>query len=706
VYVNGEFAGHRPYGYSDFYVRLDQRLRAGTENVIRVEAVAYEDSRWYSGAGIYRNTNLIVGGVVHVALDGVRIQTPAIDTERAVIVVHTRVENDGATPAATTVRTEIIDPSGTVVGWDAAPLTIPSGRIEILRQRIQVASPNRWSVEAPNLYQCRTVLTVGGDDIDVEATTFGIRTLQLDAVHGLRVNGEPVDLRGACVHHDNGVLGAATINRADEGRVQLLKAAGFNAIRSAHHPMSKAMLHECDRVGMLVMDEAFDMWAFPKTTHDYAASFPDWWEADLEAMVVKDLNHPSVILYSIGNEIPDIGSPVGAAQGRAMADLIYAIDDTRFLTNAVNPLTACGPELFARTGERDTEPHADGVGVNTVLTGSWRFLRRLLRQDLVDMRTVESFAAVDVAGYNYLESRYELDHERHPNRIIVGTETFPTQIDANWKQVRDNPHVIGDFTWTGWDYLGEAGVGRIEYGDTPPSTQSPFHGPYPWLTAWTGDLDITGHRRPISYWREIVFGLRHDPYVAVRRPVGNGRLVTHSSPWSSTDAIAPWSWPGADGTLLTVEVYSDAEEVELLLGGVSVGRAHKGEAHRFRAEFEVEYQPGELIAIARRQDTEVGRCSLRTATGSVLLDVRSDRDVLRADDTDLAFVEIALVDAQGTVHTDADRFVTVVVEGPAVIQGIGSAEPCTEKRSRAPDTGRLTAGCWLWCDRRMRARRW
>ena len=684
VYVNGDFAGHRPYGYSNFYVRIDPLLRAGTENTIRVECVAHEDSRWYSGAGIYRNTKLLVGGTVHIALDGVRIKTRDIDDERAVVVVETNVENDSASPVATTVRTEIVDPSGVVAAWDASPLTVPPGRGEKLRQRIPLVTPNLWSVTEPFLYRCRTVLTVGEDDVDHEATTFGIRSLQLDAVHGLRVNGEPLKLRGACVHHDNGVLGAATIDRAEERRVELLKEAGFNAIRSAHHPMSKAMLDACDRIGMLVMDEAFDMWTSPKTTHDYAASFPEWWETDLAAMVVKDLNHPSVILYSIGNEIPDVGTPAGAAQGRAMASIIHSLDDTRFITNAVNPMTACGPELFARTENSNTDRDVDGLGVNTLMTGFWRFLPRILRQDMVDERTAESFAAVDVAGYNYLESRYEIDHEKHPNRVIVGTETFPTQIDANWKQVRDNAHVIGDFTWAGWDYLGEAGVGRIEFGDVPADMPGPFHGSYPWLTAWTGDLDITGRRRPISYWREIVFGLRADPYLAVRRPANHGLLITHSSPWSATDVVASWSWPRAVGKPVTVEVYSDAEEVELFLGGGSVGRAPVGRDFRFRAEFEVEYRPGELVAVAYRAGIEVGRSSLRTATGAVYLDVRADRDAIRADDADLAFVEITLADADGTVHTDIDRLVTVVVEGPAELQGVGSAEPCTEETFSGP----------------------
>jgi beta-galactosidase len=283
-------------------------------------------------------------------------------------------------------------------------------------------------------------------------------------------------------------------------------------------------------------------------------------------------------------------------------------------------------------------------------------------------------AALDVVGYNYVDARYELDHRLFPNRVLVGSETFPPAIDRYWKLVREMDHVIGDFTWTGWDYLGEVGVGRTDYSEG----QTSLIAPYPWLTAWCGDIDITGARRPISYYREIVFGLRSDPYIAVQLPEHHGKKPSYQK-WSWTDSIASWSWEGYEGRPVVVEVYADADEVELLLGGVSLGRRPAGEANRFRAEFETTYEPGELVAVAYRGGQAVGRHSLRSASGPVRLDLRADRDVLRADDSDLAFVEIELVDADGTVFTNADRAVAVSVTGPAHLQALGSANPRNEE---------------------------
>jgi hypothetical protein len=304
------------------------------------------------------------------------------------------------------------------------------------------------------------------------------------------------------------------------------------------------------------------------------------------------------------------------------------------------------------------------------------FMNELGASELVGRRTAESFDVLDVAGMNYMDGRYEADRERFPRRVIVGSETFPDQIDRLWRLVRDNPHVIGDFTWTGWDYLGEAGVGRVAFADEP--TAGGFAAPWPWLLAWVGDIDITGQRRPASYYREIVFGLRSDPTLAVQRPERHGQDVV-ATPWAWTDSVGSWSFAGAEGKPVTVEVYSDADDVELLLDGRSLGSASAGEKERFRALFEVTYQPGELTAVARTGGEETGRCSLRSATGPVRLAGSAERDVVRADGTDLAYVDLTLEDAEGTVFLGRDRAITVAVEGPAVLAGFGSAAPATEE---------------------------
>jgi beta-galactosidase len=687
VYVNGDLAAHRPSGYADFVVEIDHLLRFGEPNDLRVEVRARDDSRWYTGAGIYRSVWLLQAGPLHLAPGRLEILTPDITDDVATVAVCVTVRNRSVTGSDARLRTEVVDGDGSVVARDEAEVTTVPGGAVTARRRLYVTRPRRWGPDDPHLYTCRVTLLSGGQVVDEESSTFGIRSLSVDPLHGLRINGQPILLRGACVHHDNGPLGAATIDRAEERRVELLKAAGFNAIRSAHNPLSKPMLAACDRLGVLVMDEAFDMWGEPKSEDDYALRFPDWWEADIEAMVRKDVNHPSVILYSIGNEIPEAGRPHGARLGRALAEKIRSLDGSRLVTHAISGLLVGGSELFdeLRRGVSAADPGTDDeAGVNTALTNLADRLNRLMVSPVIARNSEESISYLDVAGYNYMESRYELDRDLYPNRVIVGSETHPPAIDRGWTEVLRQPHVIGDFTWTGWDYLGEVGIGRTVYGEPETSSGPPsFMGDYPWLTAWCGDIDITGHRRPQSHYREIVFGLRSDPYLAVRRPEHHGETAA-GTPWSWSDAVSTWSWDGFEGKPITVEVYADADEVELLVNGRAVGTQPAGPAHRFRAEFETVFEPGLLEAVARRGGEERGRTSLRSAAGPVLLDARVDRPVIAAHAGDLAFVGLNLVDAEGALHSSADRQVRVEVQGAGVLQALGSANPAGEEGFTGP----------------------
>ncbi len=447
------------------------------------------------------------------------------------------------------------------------------------------------------------------------------------------------------------------------------------------------MLDACDRVGMLVMDEAFDMWTVPKSDDDFARSFSEWCEADVAAMVRKDFNHPCVVMYSIGNEIPDVGTTAGVIWSRRLAEVIRALDSTRLVTNGINALLALGDEAMAAVFS-DMRGVDSEAGVNTQMSEAFDRMALAMRHEIVDAKTAAAFATLDVAGYNYLESRYDMDHELHPNRVIVGSETYPASIDTNWTYIESHPHVIGDFTWTGWDYLGEAGIGRVVWSADDADVTSGFHGSYPALTAWCGDIDITGHRRPVSYYREIVFGLRAAPYIAVERPGHVGEKPAFALPWSWSDTVSSWTWTAHEGKPVRVEVYADADEVELLVNGGSIGRARTGAKNRFRAEFETTYEPGEIVAVAYRAGAECGRMALRSATGDVLLDVDVDRSELAADGRDLAYVTITLVDADGTPYNNADRKVAIELDGPGVLQGFGSANPSTEERFA--DTVRTT----------------
>jgi beta-galactosidase len=688
VYLNGEFVAQRPSGYAAFLAELDGFLRYGEENTIRVECRAHEDSRWYTGAGVYRPVHLLVADLVHVAPDGVRVTTPDVDAHRAVVAVTTTVRNVSRETRSPRLTTRILGAAGNVVAQASTPITIRPGRSEVSRVRLPVISPALWSVDQPALYTVDTMLTEAEHVLDLDRTTFGVRTLQVDTEFGLRVNGDRVDLRGACLHHDNGLLGAAGIARAEERRVEILKAAGFNAIRSAHNPISRATLEACDRIGMLVLDELTDVWTRPKSPFDYSVAFPEWWERDVEAMVAKDFNHPSVVMYSIGNEIFEVGSGIGSGWGRRLAEKVRSLDDTRFVTNALNGLVAIADQL----GDVFYGGAAGDTDINSLISSMGDLMGHLSASELVTVATEESAGVLDVVGLNYADSRYALDRDLFPHRVIVGTETFPGHIDELWRLVRENPHVIGDFTWTGWDYLGEVGIGRVDY---PDETYVPtgFTGGYPWLTSWVGDIDITGVRRPQSYYREIVFGLRHDPYIAVHRPEHHGK-ASWSTPWAWTDTLSSWSWGVPNGSPVTVDVYAIAQEVELLLNGRSLGRFQVGKEKAFLTRFEVSYMPGELTAVAYEGEDERGRTSLRTATGTVSLSAEADREVLRADDADLSYIAVSLRDATGTLVTDQDRAISVTVTGPGLLAGLGTGRP----RSQEPFHG---SQCTLFDGRAM-----
>jgi beta-galactosidase len=670
VYVNGDFAGQHPYGYSNFYIKADRFLKYGEENEIRVVTKSSDDSRWYTGTGIYRNTKIMVANLLHIAVDGVKITTPEISSERAIVAVATVVENEGFNPQTTSVVTEIVDAKGNIVALDKAPLTAFAGESVTLRQRLYVRKPRLWSVDTPYLYTSRTRVMDGENILDEETNTFGIRSLSLDAEDGLRINGEVVKLRGACIHHDNGVIGAVTIERAEERRIEILKEAGFNSIRMSHYPASKAMIQACDRLGMLVMDESFDVWTENKSSYDYALNFPTWWEQDIQAMVDKDFNHPSVIMYSIGNEIPETGSANGAAWGRKLAEKIRSLDPTRYVINSINGFVSVQNTLV-----KMMRSNMQG-DVNTAMANAFDMIKRVQAHELVTHSVAESFAAVDIAGYNYADNRYVMDKELFPNRVICGSETFARDIVGNWKLVKENGHVIGDYTWTGWDYLGESGLGRVTYEGSIMTNGA--SGAFPWLTAHCADIDIIGNRRPLSYYREIVFGLRTQPYIAVGRPEHYGKQFS-MMPWSWSDSISSWSFEGYEDKPVKVEVYSGADEVELLINGISVGKAVTGEKNEFKAEFDTVYTPGEIVAVAYTKGIETGRISLMSAGSTVNLKVEADRTQLLNDDNDLSFVSISLVDENGILKPLADRKVTVNVEGAGTLQGFGSANPKTEE---------------------------
>jgi len=674
VYVNGDFAAQRPNGYAGFAVALDPFLRFGEENTVSVEVRTHEDSRWYAGAGLYRNVWLVTTEPVHIPLDGVRITTPVIEPDLASVVTTVDVANETRHTRTVRVETEIRGDSGDVLSSQNAPITLLPGTTGRVHLRHYLAEPALWNVDDPRLHVARTRVSEGDALLDEDESVFGVRSVTVDPVRGLRINGRSVKLRGGCIHHDNGPLGSAAHPRAEERRVELLKAAGYNAVRSSHNSISRAFLDACDRHGLLVWDETSDVWTKTKTAFDYSLDFPEWWERDVESMVAKDFNHPSVIMYSIGNEIFETGTPIGSTWGRALAEKVRSLDGTRLITNAINGMVSAMDVLAAQTpaGDASAEGTAS-TNVNAFMASMEDMGNVIGASDVVSDRIEQAQSQLDVSGVNYAEARYAIDAERHPNRIMVGSETYPRALDRIWPLVEKHPTVIGDFAWTAWDYIGEAGLGRVNYPDASDAPQG-ASSPYPWLLAQSGTIDILGYRRPISFWRETVWGLRDEPYIAVHRPEHHGREVFIGA-WSWDDVVSSWSWDAPAGSPISVDVYSDADEVELRRDGIAVGRARVGVDKAFIASFETEYHPGELTAIAIRDGKEVGVSSLRSRSENIGLLLTADRTELRPDGTDLAFVAVELVDADGVLATDAAASVSLEIDGAGVLAGFASAQP-------------------------------
>ncbi len=476
------------------------------------------------------------------------------------------------------------------------------------------------------------------------------------------------------------MIGAHTLDAAEERRVRIMKQSGYNAIRSAHNPLSRATLRACDRHGILVMDELTDAWRRPKSNFDYSLDFEEWWERDLESMIAKDANHPSVIMYSLGNEIAETATARGIALNRAMAERTRELDPTRFVTNCINGfLNLISPQddeklaqKSAAARESGQPPHKNLIVILNFLMGVLeKTLPRLVRLPAVDTRTRQVYAALDIAGYNYMLGRYRKDAARHPQRVIVGSESNPVETVDIWHEVEQLPHVIGDFAWTGWDYVGEAGIAVVRYNE-----KRQLYAPWPGLLAGTPVIDITGHRQTQSFLNEIVWHHTRGPHLAVQRVDHAGEQRTCRA--GRTDSIRSWSWDGCDGRVATVEVYADAARVELRLDDLLVGSAPAGPDAKYLATFSVPYRPGRLVAIAYdERGGEIGRDELHSASDSLELRVVPESEALRADGVDLVYVPIELTDLAGIVRPLADRMVSVDVAGPGTLLGFGSAEPIT-----------------------------
>ncbi len=663
IKLNGNYIGKHPFGYSNFYLDMTKFLKYGEVNrlTVSVKNAAGFTSRWYSGEGLYRNVNLYVAEFLHILPEGVKISTPEADSDISDVVIVTEIESCKEGYRRIKLVSEIFDMAGNKVGENSSPAHIECAESITLRHHVFIRNAKLWSPDEPNLYYCKSKLYDGDELADEMENHFGIRKIQFDPKYGLRLNGKQIKLRGGCFHHDNGVIGACAFHRAEERKIELFKKAGFNALRSSHNPASKALLDAADKIGMLIMDESFDMWNIEMTENDYSLYFEEWWQRDLKAMVEKDFNHPSVILYSIGNEIPERdGNSDGGRWARRQAEFVRGIDPTRPVTSGlcgIMPGASDFAEILLNVMSNQT-----GITENT---------------EFPDFGALseEYAAALDVVGYNYMHFLYNYDIKRFPNKIFVGTETNVMKMLDVWNETMNNSAVLGDFAWTGMDYIGECGCGKIDYKKDVPTA---VMGAYPWILAYCGDIDLIGNRRPQSYYREIVWGERSEPYIAVGRPEHyNEKPDTTDFSWY--DVISSWSFPGYEGTPVRVSVYSEADEVVLYLNGSPAGKAAAGPTNGFIAWFELTYEPGELKALAYKDGKESGSYMLRTAGKPAGISMQPDRNVITAGAEDLSYIDVIFVDDKGRFLPYMKEKIKITVTGAGTLQGSGSADPTTNE---------------------------
>lgn len=650
VYFNNNLVARHPYGYTSFLCDVTPYLLHGWDNKIRVfvNNSAHPNTRWYSGSGIYRHVWLLVGEKTYIPPWGVYVTTPKVSSDASIVSVKTTVENTDSTAASVTVRSTLLTASGLEVTKGEVELKVPAGGSAEAAQDLEVSSPKLWSLENPFLYVLRSEVIRDGIVIDRTKTDVGIRSISFDVKKGFQLNGVPIKLRGGCVHHDCGLLGAASYDRAEERKVELLKANGYNAVRCAHNPPSPAFLDACDKLGMLVIDEIFDCWREAKNPNDYSMYFDEWWQRDLASMILRDRNHPCIIMWSIGNEIPELtGFSEGYVYARKLAEFIRSLDNTRAITSA---LTESSLYPLVESSDR-------GIPDELWIEHSSKFTEPL-----------------DVVGYNYMLHRYDSDGKTFPNRIICCTESFPQMVYDYWEAVEKLPYVIGDFVWTALDYLGEAGIGRVSYEEG----EFPFLGSYPWHQAFCGDIDICGFKRPQSYYRDCVWGISKAPYIAVHKPE-NYNKKPHVSHWGWPDVASSWTWPGYEGKPIMVDVYSLNSEVELLLNGKSLGRKPAGKPNRYIASFKVVYEPGELVAVGYEKGVEASRTVLRTAGKPANIRLKPDRNVLKAEFGDLSYVTVELVDSSGNICHNATNNIYFTAYGVGSIVAVGTGNPVTEE---------------------------
>ena len=619
VFINGQKAGQHAYGYTPFtiditpYLYRDKRLN---EVLVKVDNSELPNCRWYTGSGIYRHVWLESMPALHIAENGVVVTTPEVSADKAVVKVETTISNESDSERNAVVA----------IGAGQMMVSVPAHQQKSVSTSFIINHPHLWSPDDPYCYEVKTELKEAGNVIHKQTVSYGVRWFTYDAENGFVLNGKPLLLNGACVHHDDGVLGAMAFDAAEIRKVRQMKDAGFNLIRTSHNPTTRAFLDACDSIGMLVIGEAFDGWRTAKKPYDYSTLIDSCYREDIRAMVERDRNHPSIICWSIGNEVIERKDIRVVHTAKMLKQAVLDYDATRPVTEAL-----CA-------WDRDWEiydPHFD---------------------------------VLDIGGYNYMIFKHASDHQRNPKRVMWQTESYPRDAFRNWKVVSDYPYVIGDIVWTGLDYLGESGIGRNYYDGETPGESWREGGVPEWHGAYCGDVDITGWRKPISHYREMLWKNSKDLYMAVKEPDGYRGKINMTS-WSVWPTWESWNWQGWEGKPVEVEVYTKAPEVTLYLNDKQIGKKSVDISTEFKAVFSVPYQAGTLRAEAGGKSV-----TLSTAGEPAKLRLTADRPALKADGQDLAYITIEVVDAQGRVCPDAAIPCEAAVQGQGRLMSFATAD--------------------------------
>ncbi|MBR6322560.1 MAG: DUF4982 domain-containing protein, partial [Lachnospiraceae bacterium] len=704
VEVNGCKAALQHYGYAPFTVDLTPYLYFGEENhiVITVNPSMQPNSRWYSGAGIIRALSLKHTPKLCLASDGIFVYTKELEYDgegnavTAFLLAEVDVENH-------TEKNQIAEVSLSLTPeGEKEPVITRSQRIQLNPGKNETAymaltldNPVLWDAENPRLYKVRAsvkpyaeyrthmILTAEAEITEDEnEVLFGVREIRYDVKRGLRTNGKTVKLRGGCLHHDNGLLGAVSLYDAEYRKLSALKSIGFNAVRTTHNPPSAVFIEACDRLGVYVFDEAFDAWGMGKQPGDYNQFFESDWEKDLSAFVRRDRVHPSVVIWSTGNEITErAGLGNGYTLATKLAATVKKLDPSRPVSNGICSFWNGLDDKMMKENLMKMKQAAESGCVQNADTKE--------KTDTTWEEYTEAFTnGLDIVGYNYLEHKYEYDHERYPDRVILGSENFPKEVGLHWPMIEKTPYVIGEFTWTAADYIGEAGIGKSIFfdPDDPVLKKGPYAAPshvsaYPWRLANDADIDICHNVLPQGIYRGIVW---HNQKTAVFSydPDTFGKTEVLSQ-WGFTDVKPYWRWDGKEGKPVRIAVFAEADEAEVLVNGKSLGRKKAGEAPAaglpYSFTFDTVYEPGTVEAVSYRDGKEHSRDCMKTFGDPAALKLQAEAPV-SAGDNALLYVPVTVLDAQGALVPNAEIALHAEVSGEGwVLAGFGSGNPITEE---------------------------